>query len=47
MPGYVPHLNDIDVDARVLAATFAVSLAAGLLVGVVPALQAEFAIARR
>jgi putative ABC transport system permease protein len=41
MPGYVPHLNDIAVDARVLAATFAVSLAAGLLVGVVPALQAS------
>ena len=41
MPGYVPHLNDIEVDVRVLAATFAVSLAAGLLVGVVPALQAS------
>jgi len=43
MPGYVPHLNDIGVDARVLAATFGVSLAAGLLVGVVPAVQASSA----
>jgi len=43
MPGYVPHLNDIGVDARVLAATFAVSLAAGLLVGAVPAVQASSA----
>jgi putative ABC transport system permease protein len=41
MPGYIPHLNDIEIDVRVLAATFAVSLAAGLLVGVVPALQAS------
>ena len=41
MPGYVPHLNDIEIDARVLAATFGVSLGAALLVGVVPALQAS------
>src|SRR4051812_34484591 len=41
MPGSVPHLNDIHLDARVLSATFAVSAIAGLVVGVAPALQAS------
>jgi predicted permease len=40
MPGYVPHLYEIAINVRVLAATFAVACATGLAVGLVPALQA-------
>jgi predicted permease len=39
MPGYVPHVGDIEVSGRILAATLAVACVAGLAVGVVPALQ--------
>ena len=39
MPGYVPHINDIDVSGRILAATLAVACVAGVAVGLVPALQ--------
>jgi predicted permease len=39
MPGYVPHIGDIEVSARILAATLAVACAAGVAVGVLPALQ--------
>ena len=40
LPGYVPHLNEIEVNGRILAATFAVACLAGMSVGLVPALQA-------
>ena len=40
MPGYVPHLEHIEVNVRILAATLSVAGLAGLLVGLVPALQA-------
>ena len=39
MPGYVPHVGDIEVSGRILAATLAVACAAGVAVGVLPALQ--------
>lgn len=38
-PGDVPRLDEVTVDARVLMFTLAVSLAAGLLLALVPALQ--------
>jgi len=40
MPGYVPHLHEIEINGRILAATFAVACLAGMAVGLVPALQA-------
>jgi putative ABC transport system permease protein len=40
MPPTVPHIADIAVDSRALAATFALALAAGIGVGIVPALHA-------
>jgi len=40
LPATVPHLNEIDVNARVLASTLGMSALAGLAVGLVPALQA-------
>jgi hypothetical protein len=39
MPGYMPQLNDIRMNGRVLAATFAIACAAGLVAGLLPALQ--------
>jgi putative ABC transport system permease protein len=39
MPGYVPHLNEIEISGRILAATLAVACVAGLAVGAIPALQ--------
>src|SRR4051812_13347111 len=40
-PDNIPRLNEITIDTRVLAFTFAVSLVTGLLFGLVPALQAS------
>jgi putative ABC transport system permease protein len=40
LPAGVPHVDDVAVNARVLAATLALSCAAGLAVGLVPALTA-------
>ena len=40
MPGNVPHLAEIEINGRILAATFAVAGVAGMAVGLVPALQA-------
>lgn len=39
MPPYVPHLNEIEVSGRILAATLVVACGAGLGVGAIPALQ--------
>jgi putative ABC transport system permease protein len=39
-PGNIPRLNEISLDARVLAFTFGVSLVTGVLFGLFPALQA-------
>ncbi|HYT65221.1 MAG TPA: ADOP family duplicated permease, partial [Vicinamibacterales bacterium] len=39
LPGYVPHVNDIEISTRVLAVTLAVSAVAGVAVGVIPAIQ--------
>ena len=41
LPSNVPHLREIEISARILATTVAVSCAAGLLVGLVPAIQAS------
>ena len=40
MPGSMPHLIDIQMNGRILAATFAIACGAGLIVGLFPALQA-------
>src|SRR5436853_3055782 len=40
-PGNIPRLNEISVDARVLAFTFGVSLVTGILFGLFPAWQAS------
>ena len=40
MPGNIPHLDEIEINRRILAATFAVACVAGMVVGFVPALQA-------
>jgi predicted permease len=40
LPAYVPHVGEIEVNGRILAATIAVACIAGLAVGIVPALQA-------
>jgi putative ABC transport system permease protein len=40
MPGNIPHLAEIEINGRILAATFAVAGVAGMAVGLVPALQA-------
>jgi putative ABC transport system permease protein len=40
MPAWVPHVNDIAIDARTLAATACAAIAAGLAVGLFPAIQA-------
>jgi len=37
MPGYVPHLSEIEVSSRVLAATLLIACAAGAGVGAIPA----------
>jgi putative ABC transport system permease protein len=39
LPAYVPHLQDIELSARVLAATLAVACLTGLAVGLIPAVQ--------
>jgi putative ABC transport system permease protein len=39
MPGYVPHVGDIEVSARILAATLAVACSAGIAVSAIPAMQ--------
>jgi putative ABC transport system permease protein len=41
LPPSVPHLNEIEVGTRILAASIGVSLLAGIGVGFVPALQAS------
>jgi putative ABC transport system permease protein len=41
MPGNIPHLAEIEINRRILAATFAVACVAGMAVGLVPALQAR------
>jgi len=40
IPANVPHVGEIAMDARTLAATFVVALVTGIAVGVVPAIQA-------
>ena len=40
MPGHIPHLNEIEVNVRILAATLIVAALAGVVVGLFPALQA-------
>ena len=40
MPAWVPHVGDIGVDARTLAMTGGAAIAAGLAVGLFPAIQA-------
>ena len=39
MPGSMPHLIDIQMNGRILAATFMIACGAGLIVGLFPALQ--------
>jgi putative ABC transport system permease protein len=41
LPGSMPHLIDIQMNGRILAATFTIACAAGLMVGLVPVLQAS------
>jgi putative ABC transport system permease protein len=41
LPGGMPHAIDIQMNGRILAATFAVSSAVGLLAGALPAYQAS------
>jgi predicted permease len=40
-PANIPRLNEIAIDARVLAFTFSIALATGLIVGLGPALRAS------
>jgi HAMP domain-containing protein len=40
LPGNVPHLDDIEVNGRILAATFAVAALGAIAVGLAPAIQA-------
>ena len=40
-PANLPRLNEISIDARVLVFTLAISVATGLVFGIVPALQAS------
>jgi putative ABC transport system permease protein len=40
MPGNIPHLREIEINARILAATLLVAGLAGMAVGLFPALQA-------
>lgn len=37
MPGYIPHLNDIEINGRILALTLLLSCATALVIGVIPA----------
>jgi putative ABC transport system permease protein len=39
LPGYMPHIIAIEMNGRVLAATFGIACVAGLAVGLLPALQ--------
>ena len=39
MPGYIPHLNEIEVNGRILAGTLAMSCAIAIVIGFIPALQ--------
>jgi putative ABC transport system permease protein len=39
MPSYVPHVNEIEISWRILAATLGVACVTGLAVGAIPALQ--------
>jgi putative ABC transport system permease protein len=40
VPTYVPHLNEIDLNGRVLAVILALTSFAGVLIGIIPGLQA-------
>ena len=40
MPGNIPHLREIEINGRILAATLSVAGVAGMIVGLFPALQA-------
>jgi putative ABC transport system permease protein len=40
-PDYIPRLNEITIDPRVLGFTFGISLLTGILFGLIPALQAS------
>ncbi len=40
IPLYVPHVHEIEINGRTLVATFAGAVVAGVVVGLVPALQA-------
>ena len=39
MPAYIPHLNDIQINGRILAVTLALSGATAIVIGFIPALQ--------
>lgn len=39
MPGSMPHLDDIELNVRILAATIAVACGSGIAVGLLPAIQ--------
>jgi putative ABC transport system permease protein len=41
LPGNMPHVNAIEMNDRILAATLGIACAAGLAVGLLPALQAS------
>jgi putative ABC transport system permease protein len=41
LPAYVPHVNEIEINGRILAATLLVSCVAGLVIGLIPAVQAS------
>jgi putative ABC transport system permease protein len=41
LPGAMPHVNAIEMNGRILAATLGIACAAGLVVGLLPALQAS------
>jgi predicted permease len=43
MPAYIPHLNDIAINGRILAMTVALSCATAMAIGFIPAMQGRAA----